>query len=72
MLAEKQEQYALYKTLWQDVLSYRTVEQNVDKILDLASEEQEQQEEKVGAVTEWDFSSIIPRFLPGEIKNFSI
>ncbi len=46
LLAEKQEQYAQYKALRQDMLSYRTAKQNVDKILGLALEEQEQQEEK--------------------------
>ena len=43
LLAEKQEQYAEYKTLRQDMIDYRTMKQNVDKILGLVPEEQEQQ-----------------------------
>ena len=43
LLAEKQEQYAEYKTLRQDMIDYRTMKQNVDKILGLGSEKQEQQ-----------------------------
>ena len=42
LLAEKQEQYAEYKTLRQDMIDYRTMKQNVDKILGLGSEDQEQ------------------------------
>ena len=40
LLAEKQEQYAEYRTLRQDMIDYRTMKQNVDKILGLAPEEQ--------------------------------
>ena len=43
LLAEKQEQYAEYKALRQDMIAYRTAKQNVDKILGLVPEEQEQQ-----------------------------
>ena len=43
LLTEKQEQYAEYKALRQDMISYRTAKQNVDKILGLGSEEQEHQ-----------------------------
>ena len=43
MLAEKKEQYAEYKALRQDMIDYRTMKQNVDKILGLGTEEQEQQ-----------------------------
>ena len=42
LLAEKQEQYAEYKALWQDMIAYRTAKQNVDKILGLVPEDQEQ------------------------------
>lgn len=40
LLAEKQEQYAEYKALRQDMIAYRTAKQNVDKILGLEPEEQ--------------------------------
>lgn len=43
LLVEKQEQYAEYKALRQDMIDYRTMKQNVDKILGLVPEEQEQQ-----------------------------
>ena len=43
LLAKKQEQYAEYKALRQDMIDYRTMKQNVDKILGLEPEEQEQQ-----------------------------
>ena len=43
LLAEKQEQYVEYKALRQDMIDYRTMKQNVDKILGLVPEEQEQQ-----------------------------
>ena len=43
LLAEKQERYAEYKTLRQDMIAYRTAKQNVDKILGLMPEEQERQ-----------------------------
>ena len=43
LLAEKQEQYAQYKELRQDMIAYRTAKQNVDKILGLEPEEQERQ-----------------------------
>ena len=46
LLAEKQEQYAEYRTLRQDMIDYRTMKQNVDKILGLVPEEQEQQKEQ--------------------------
>ena len=42
LLAEKQEQYTAYKELRQDMISYRTAKQNVDKILGFAPEEQKQ------------------------------
>ena len=42
LLAEKQEQYAEYKALRQDMIAYRTAKQNVDKILGLAPEDQAQ------------------------------
>ena len=42
LLAEKQEQYAQYKAVRQDMISYRTAKQNVDKILGIMPEEQEQ------------------------------
>ena len=42
LLAEKQVQYAEYKTLRQDMIAYRTAKQNVDKILGVVSEDQEQ------------------------------
>ena len=42
LLAEKQEQYAEYKALRQDMIAYRTAKQNVDKILGLVPEDQEQ------------------------------
>ena len=35
LLAEKQERYSEYKSLRQDMIDYRTMKQNVDKILDL-------------------------------------
>ena len=43
LLAEKQERYAEYKTLRQDMIAYRTAKQNVDRILGLMPEKQEQQ-----------------------------
>ena len=43
LLAEKQEQYAKYKALRQDMIAYRTAKQNVDRILGLVQEEQEKQ-----------------------------
>ena len=43
LLAEKQERYAEYKTLRQDMIAYRMAKQNVDRILGLMPEEQEQQ-----------------------------
>lgn len=46
LLAEKQEQYAEYRTLRQDMIDYRTMKQNVDKILGLMPEEQEQNREQ--------------------------
>ena len=46
LLAEKQEQYAEYKALRQDMIAYRTAKQNVDKILGLAPEDQEQNREQ--------------------------
>ena len=46
LLAEKQEQYAEYKTLRQDMIAYRTAKQNVDKILGLVPEDQEQNREQ--------------------------
>ena len=46
LLAEKQEQYAEYKVLRQDMIAYRTAKQNVDKILGLVPDEQEQNREQ--------------------------
>lgn len=46
LLTEKQEQYAEYKALRQDMISYRTAKQNVDKILGLVPEEQTQNREQ--------------------------
>ena len=46
LLAEKQAQYAQYKALRQDMISYRTAKQNVDKILGLMPEAQEQNREQ--------------------------
>ena len=46
LLAEKQEQYAEYKALRQDMIAYRTAKQNVDKILGLTPEAQEQNREQ--------------------------
>ena len=46
LLAEKQEQYAEYKALRQDMIAYRTAKQNVDKILGLVPEEQNQNREQ--------------------------
>ena len=43
LLAEKKEQYAEYKATKQDMIDYRTMKQNVDKILGLGPEEQERQ-----------------------------
>ena len=43
LLAEKQEQYAEYKAAKQDMIDYRTMKQNVDKILGLGPVGQEQQ-----------------------------
>ena len=43
LLAEKQDRYTEYKALRQDMIVYRTMKQNVDKILGLGPEEQEQQ-----------------------------
>lgn len=46
LLTEKQEQYAEYKALRQDMIAYRTAKQNVDKILGLVPEDQEQNREQ--------------------------
>ena len=46
LLAEKQEQYAEYKALRQDMIAYRTAKQNVDKILGIMPEEQDQNREQ--------------------------
>ncbi|NBI68669.1 hypothetical protein D1646_18155 [Pseudoflavonifractor sp. 60] len=46
LLAEKQEEYAEYKVLRQDMIAYRTAKQNVDKILGLVPEDQEQNREQ--------------------------
>ena len=43
LLAEKQERYAEYKTLRQDMIAYRTAKQNVDRSLGLKPKEQGQQ-----------------------------
>ena len=46
LLTEKQELYAEYKVLRQDMIAYRTAKQNVDKILGLVPEEQDQNREQ--------------------------
>ena len=46
LLAEKQEQYAEYRTLRQDMIDYRTMKQNVDRILGLEPMEQGQQKKQ--------------------------
>ena len=46
LLAEKQEQYAQYRELRQDMIAYRTAKQNLDKILGLTPEDQEQNREQ--------------------------
>lgn len=46
LLAEKQEQYAEYKVLRQEMIDYRTMKQNVDKILGLEPVEQKQTQKK--------------------------
>ena len=46
LLAEKQEQYAEYKALRQDMIAYRTAKQNVDKILGLSPDDREQNREQ--------------------------
>ena len=47
LLAEKQEQYAEYKAFRQDMIDYRTMKQNVDKILGVETVEPEQNREQV-------------------------
>ena len=46
LLTEKQQQYAEYMALRQDMISYQTAKQNVDKILGLVTEEPEQNREQ--------------------------
>lgn len=46
LLAEKQAQYAAYKALRQDMIDYRTMKQNVDRILGLEPEGQVKQREQ--------------------------
>ena len=46
LLAEKQEQYAECRTLRQDMIDYRIMKQNVDRILGLEPMEQEQQKSR--------------------------
>ncbi len=46
LLAEKQEQYAEYKALRQDMIDYRTMKRNVDKILGLEPEDHDQNREQ--------------------------
>ena len=46
LLAEKKEQYAEFKALRQDMIDYRTMKQNVDKILGLLPEDQDQNREQ--------------------------
>ena len=46
LLAEKQEQYAEYQAARQDMLTYRTAKQNVDKILGVEPVEPEQNQEQ--------------------------
>ena len=46
LMAEKQAQYAEYRVLRQDMIDYRTMKQNVDKILGLVPEEQGQKKEQ--------------------------
>ena len=49
LLAEKQERYAEYQAARQDMVTYRTAKQNVDRILGLEQAEQKQaQEQKPG------------------------
>lgn len=47
LLADKQEQYAEYKALRQDMIDYRTMKQNVDKILGVEPVEPEQNRKQV-------------------------
>lgn len=47
LLAEKQEQYAQYKELRRDMISYRTAKQNVDTILGLVPEERNREQKPV-------------------------
>ena len=47
LLAEKKEQYAEFKALRQDMIDYRTMKQNVDKILGMEPVEPEQNREQV-------------------------
>ena len=47
LLAEKQVEYERYKAYRQDMITYETVKQNVDRILDLTPEEQERKKEQV-------------------------
>lgn len=46
LLAEKQEEYERYKKCRQDMIDYRTMKQNVDKILGLVPEEMNQKREQ--------------------------
>ena len=46
LLAEKQERYSEYKSLRQDMIDYRTMKQNVDKILGLEQTAREQQRQQ--------------------------
>ena len=46
LLAEKQERYSEYKALRQDMIDYRTMKQNVDKILGLEQTAREQQRQQ--------------------------
>ena len=44
LLAEKQERYAEYQAARQDMVTYRTAKQNVDKILGLEQTDQIQEQ----------------------------
>ena len=46
LLAEKQGRYSEYKLLRQDMIDYRTMKQNIDKILGLEQTEREQQRQQ--------------------------
>ena len=49
LLAEKQEQYAEYKALRQDMITYRTAKQNVDRILGLEPDSRQDRKPELSA-----------------------